>query len=416
MMKKILMIDDNKMLITLLAKKISNSLGFAVDTAFSFADARALLDEGNEYFVCFAELNLADSPNGEILDFLLQKSLRVAVLTANNDKALKEACLKKDILAYLYKESDSCLEQMRALMTLLDKHQNEKIILAMSKLPERNELKKALRLRLFNVLACAHGEEALNYLNDNDDTKLIICDAQMPVIDGATLINEVKERYPKADIGFIILGEKDESVEAEFLNENVGEFITKPFGKELFNARLDKYLKARDTLGLLKIFVDLDPQTGAKKANAFKNEVEDYLRDIEKTDEEFTFGVVQIDDLQGINDEYGANVSQMMMKSAANEAIKAIMGKDIVGLIGTDKLGILLKDTKSEWGGKIFANIRAQIKNKSVFVSLDELYFSVCIGLTYGKAGANFNELLNKADNALKIAQGNGKDRVEVCF
>ena len=415
-MKKILMIDDNKMLITLLAKKISNSLGFAVDTAFSFGEAKARLSEDSDYFMCFTELNLADAPNGEILDFLLQKSLRVVVLTANNDKVLKESCLKKDILTYLYKESDSCLEQITTLLSLIDKHQNEKVILAMSKLPERNELKKVLRLRLFDVLACAHGEEALNYLSDNEDTRLIICDSQMPAIDANGLIAEVKERYPKNDIDFIILGEKDESVEAEFINESVGEFITKPFGKELFNARLNKYLKVRDTLGLLKNFADIDLQTGAKKTNALRNEIEDYLRDIEKTDEEFALGVLQIDDLQGINDEYGANVSQMMMKSAAQEALKGTMGRDIVGLLGADKLCILLKNTRKEFAVKIFANLRAQIKSKSVFVSLDELYFSVCVGVACGKAGVSLNELLDKANNALVLAQNAGKDRTEVCF
>lgn len=416
MMKKILIIDDDKMLMALLAKKISHTLGFAVNTARSFAEAQALLGENDEYLMCFTEFSLNDAPNGEVLDFLLQKSLRVAVLTANNDKTLKENCLKKDILAYIYKESDSCLEQMITLVRLLDEHQNDKLILAMSKLSERNELKKILRLRGFDVLACAHGEEALNYLSDNEDTKFIICDAKMPVIDAKGLMAEVKERYPKADIAFVILGEKDESAEAEFLNENVGEFITKPFGKELFNARLDKYLKTRDTLGLLKIFADIDLQTGAKNTNALKNEFDDYMREIRNSNEEFAFGVLEIDDLQGIVEEYGTNVSQAMMKSAAQEALKATMGKDIVGLLNTERLCIILKGRNSEVAMKTFANLSAQIKSKSVLVSLDELYFSVCIGVSFGKGANSFNELLNKAEKALTIAQGNGKDRVEVCF
>ena len=415
-MKRILIVDDNKMLITLLAKKISNSLGFVVNTAFSFSEARALLDEDDKYLICFTESSLKDAPNGEILDFLLEKALRVAVLTANNDKMFKQQCFQKDILAYLYKEHDTCVEQMISLIQLLDTHQNEKIILAMSKLPERNELKKALRLRLFNVLACAHGEEALNYLSDNEDTKLIICDAKMPVIDAKSLMTEVKQRYPRADIAFIILGEKDDELEAEFLNDNAAEFITKPFSKELFHARVNKYLKALDTLKLLKVFTDLDPQTGAKNAHALKNEVDDYLRDIKNTDEEFAFAFLEIDDLQSINEEYGSNVTQMMIKTAATEVLKETMGKDIVGHLSFERLCIVLKNRSNEVAMRIFSTIRTHIKEKAVLVSLDELYFSVCIGITFGKATDSFSELVAKASDALAIAQGNGKDRVEVCF
>lgn len=415
-MKKILIVDNDKMLITLLAKKISNSLGFAVDTASSFADAKILLDEGNEYLLCFVELKLNDALNGEILDFLLEKSLRVVVLTANNDAKIKEECLQKDILAYLYKENDSCVEQMIGLIKRLNEHQGEKVILAMSKIAERNELKKALRLRLFNVLSCAHGEEALNYLSDNEDTRLIICDAKMPVIDAKDLMAEVKERYPRANIDFIILGEKDESLEAEFLNENVGEFITKPFGKELFNARIDKFLKTIDTVKLVDLFKDLEPQTGAKNTLALKNEFEDYTRDIVGTAEEFAFAFLEIDDLQGINEEYGSFVVQAMMKVAAQEALKATMGKDIIGHLSVDRLCIVLKNTNNEAAIKTLSTIRKHIKEKSVLISLDELYFSVCIGVSFGKAGNSFNELSAKASKALVMAQNGGKDRVEVCF
>lgn len=414
-MKKILILDDDKMLITLLAKKISNSLGFGVDTAFSLDEARALLSEGNEYLICFAEPNLAPN-SSEILDFLLAQSLRLAVLTANNDKKLKEQCLQKDILAYLYKESSFCVEQMLHLIKMLDEHQNEKVILAMSKINERNELKKALNLRLFNVLVCAHGEEALNYLADNEDVRLIICDAKMPVIDAAGLIAEVKEQYPRSDIDFIILGEKDEGLEAEFLNENVSEFITKPFGKELFNARLDKYLKTKDSFKMLELFKDLEPQTGAKNSYGLKNEFEDYLRDNAQMNEEFAFAFLEIDDVQGIKEEYGSKVSQMMMKVATQEALKATMGKDIVGHLNPQRLCIVLKDTSNEAAIKVLSTIRKNIREKSVLVSLDELYFSVCIGVSFGRGAVSFNELSTKASKALVLAQNGGKDRVEVCF
>lgn len=411
-MKKILIIDGDAMLMKLLAKKISSSLGFEVDT---LASVPTQAFESDEYLLCFVEPNLAGT-NGEILDSLISQKLCVVALSANGDKAFKAECLKKDILAFLHKENPLCVEQMLALIKNLSEHQNEKVILAMSKLSERNELKKVLNLRGFKVLGAAHGEEALNYLSDNADTRLIICDAVMPVIDAKSLLDEVKEQYPKSKIDFIVLGDKDNEAEAEFLDLNVGEFITKPINKELFNARLDKFFKIKNEQKLTQIFADLEPKTGAKNNLALKNDFDDYLQDIAKSGEEFALGIIEIDDLQGFKDEYGGGVADELIKSVAKTVLDECLGKDIVGHIGFEKLCVVLKNRSQESAIKIFSTIREHIKASGVLISLDELYFSVCIGVSFGKSGSSFNELVKKAENALKLAHTNGKDRVELCF
>lgn len=62
MNKKILLIDDNKMLGKLLAKKIQTTLNHEVDIVFSLAEVKALPND--EYFLTFADLCLPDAPNG----------------------------------------------------------------------------------------------------------------------------------------------------------------------------------------------------------------------------------------------------------------------------------------------------------------------------------------------------------------
>lgn len=412
-MKKILIVDNDEMLMKLLAKKISKSLGFEVDTTSSAADIRALASD--DYLLCFAEWNFT-SQNGDLLDFLLSQNFRVVLVSANNDKNFKQECLKKDILAFLHKENALCVEQMLLLIKNVSAHQNEKLILAMSKLNERNELKKMLNLWGFKVLAAAHGEEALSYLADNVDTKLIVCDAKMPVIDAFALMSEVRENYAESNIDFIVLNEKDESVEAEFLNANASEVLTKPFGKELFNARLEKFFKAKEQQKLVEIFADFEPKTGAKTTLALKNDFDDYLREIKNLGEEFAFALVEIDDLQAYKDEYGVSVSDELIKSVVKAARDECLGKDIVGHISFERICIVLKSRSQELAMRVLNTICENIKARSVLVSLDEVFFSVCMGVSFGKSQNSFNELNKKAENALKIAQTSGKDRIELCL
>ncbi|BEK37292.1 bile resistance response regulator CbrR [Campylobacter coli] len=413
MNKKILLIDDNKMLGKLLAKKIQTTLNCEVDIVFSLAETKALPDD--EYFLTFADLCLPDAPNGEVVDYVLTKNWPVIVLTASNDKATKDKFMDKDILDYIFKESDTCIDQIIDSIVKLERYAKTKVILALSKLPERNEIKKILTQRKFNVLAAAHGEEAMSYLNDNNDVKLIIADANMPVISGSELLSEVRTRFGDHDLGVIILGDKDDALESSLLINGANEYLIKPLNKESFNCRLDRCLNYMANMQFLSIYNNLDPISGVKNSNALLNCVEDYLNEISGKEEEFAFAFLDIDNLRNLNEEYGHEVGDKIVKICADEASSEVKGRDIVGRYSPEKICIVLKNVSQERAIKILSRIRVNIKKAGILVNLDEVFFTASIGVVFAKSGDQFETLINKASEALSQAKANGKDRVEVC-
>ena len=412
MSRKILVIDDNKMLSKLLAKKITNSLDFEVDVAFSFEETRALV-ENNDYFLSFIDLCLPDAPDGEVVDYMVGKNCPSIVLTASNDIATKEKFMDKDILGYIFKESDSCIDEIIQSITNLSHYEKTKVILAMSKLPERNVIKKYLSQRLFNVLAAAHGEEALNYLNDNSDVKLIICDAKMPVVDSLELLREVRTKYTKSELGVIVLGEKDDILEANLLKEDVNEYLIKPINKEVFNHRLDRCLMDMNNLAFLHSYSDVDYVSGVKNSSALINDIENYLSEGKQEDIAFMF--LDIDNLKSLNQDYGYAIGDDVIRICAQEIKNEIKGKDIVGRYSPEKFCVLLKNTSNEVAIKIFSQIRVNIKKTAVIVNLDELFFTASLGVVFAKSNASLQDLVKKAEEALSTAKSNGGDRVEVC-
>lgn len=413
MNKKILLIDDNKMLGKLLAKKIQTTLNCEVDIVFSLAETKALPDD--EYFLTFADLCLPDAPNGEVVDYVLTKNWPVIVLTASNDKATKDKFMDKDILDYIFKESDTCIDQIIDSIVKLERYAKTKVILALSKLPERNEIKKILTQRKFNVLAAAHGEEAMSYLNDNNDVKLIVADANMPVISGSELLSEVRTRFGDHDLGVIILGDKDDALESSLLINGANEYLIKPLNKESFNCRLDRCLNYMANMQFLSIYNNLDPISGVKNSNALLNCVEDYLNEISGKEEEFAFAFLDIDNLRNLNEEYGHEVGDKIVKICADEASNEVKGRDIVGRYSPEKICIVLKNVSQERAIKILSRIRVNIKKAGILVNLDEVFFTASIGVVFAKSGDQFETLINKASEALSQAKANGKDRVEVC-
>ncbi|EOA4382475.1 diguanylate cyclase [Campylobacter upsaliensis] len=412
MMRKILLIDDNKMLSKLLAKKIQNTLNYEVDIAHTMAEAIAMLN--NEYFLSFVDLCLPDAMNGEIVDVVADK-IPTIVLTASNDTNKREEFMHKNILDYIFKESDTCVDQILDAISTLSYYAKTKVILAMAKLPERNEIKKFLSQRLFKVLAAAHGEEALLYLEDNDDTKLIIADAKMPVVSGEELLAEIRTKYNDDDLGVILLGEKDDVAEARVLKNGANDYLIKPLLKELFNCRLDRVLNYMQDKKFIKTYNNLDHTSGLKDHYTFRSEVEDYLNDIVGGEQEFAFAFLDIDELKSINDEYGFEIGDSIIKICADEMIAETKGRDILGRYSAEKFGILLKNISQERALKILSRIRVNIKNAGILINLDELFFTASLGVVFANSGAKLDDLVEKATKALSAAKNNGKDRIEVC-
>ncbi|EOX1264408.1 diguanylate cyclase [Campylobacter upsaliensis] len=412
MMRKILLIDDNKMLGKLLAKKIQNTFNYEVDIAHTMAEAIAMLN--NEYFLSFVDLCLPDAMNGEIVDVVADK-IPAIVLTASNDTNKREEFMHKNILDYIFKESDTCIDQILDAISTLSYYAKTKVILAMAKLPERNEIKKFLSQRLFKVLVAAHGEEALLYLEDNDDTKLIIADAKMPVVSGEELLAEIRTKYNDDDLGVVLLGEKDDVAEARVLKNGANDYLIKPLLKELFNCRLDRVLNYMQDKKFIKTYNNLDHTSGLKDHYTFRSEVEDYLNDIANEEQEFAFAFLDIDELKSINDEYGFEIGDSIIKICANEMIAETKGRDILGRYSAEKFGILLKNISQERALKILSRIRVNIKNTGILINLDELFFTASLGVVFANSGAKLDDLVEKATKALSAAKDNGRDRIEVC-
>ncbi|WP_139452117.1 diguanylate cyclase [Campylobacter armoricus] len=414
MEEKILIIDDNKMLTKLLAKKVENTLGLKVDVAFDMNSAKELVK--NDYFMTFVDLCLPDAPNGEVVDVVLEKNIPAIVLTGSSDGQTRKKFMEKDIIGYIQKDSESCIDEMINSIRMLQKNNKTKIVLAIANVTLRAEMKKNLNNQLFNVLAAAHGEEALNYLGDNPDTRLIICDATMPVINGEDLLAEVRSKYSKIELGVIMVGDKDDALEARAFRKGVNDYVIRPFQKESLNCRVNNCLDYMQKCVLLNEYsLDKDLLTGLDDYSVFEKKFLDYLEDIQEN-EEMALALIDIDNLAMINYEISYDCGDGVIKHTAKKIKDQIRGMDLATKIEDGKFYVVLKNTSNKEALKVFSNIRVNIAKESVLVVLDEIDYSVSIGVVFGNKGDQIQDLLNKAQKALDLAKANGRNRVEVCF
>jgi len=96
----------------------------------------------------------------------------------------------------------------------------------------RTVVKMRLEIEGYNVNTASDGKECLKAVAEGKPD-LILLDMTMPVMDGYTALNKLKEQPESADIPVIIFSIKEKmKMEGLFMGDNVACYIEKPFETE----------------------------------------------------------------------------------------------------------------------------------------------------------------------------------------
>ena len=248
---RILIVEDNKTLAKLISKKISDAMNLYVDVAYTLQEAKLFLQKYN-YFTTLLDINLPDAPNGEVVDYALQKNQHVIVLSGNIDKKFRAEMLKKNIIGYVNKSGVEDINYIIQEIKKLQRNMAITILVVDDSLIIRKKIQKFLENMYYKVIAVAHGEEALSMLQTHDDISLVITDYKMPIMDGIELTKEIRKMYSKNILSIIALSSsEDNTTIALFLKLGANDYIKKPFSKEEFSCRINNTVESLEYIKLL---------------------------------------------------------------------------------------------------------------------------------------------------------------------
>jgi len=412
---KILIVEDNKALARLIAKKMEDKVEMEIDVAYTMAEAQAFLSDPKEYFIALLDLNLPDAPNGEIVDYVISKGLPSIVLTGSMDDATRESFIHKDIVDYVYKGNMDDINYIFKIINRLSKNRQYKVMVAEDSAPFRNNLKKILTSLQFQVFTAAHGEEAMSYFADNPDMKLVVCDYRMPVKDGLEVLKEIRAAGDKNQIGVLMMTSPSENVNgAIFLKNGANDFIAKPFVKEELICRVNNLIEAMENINQIADFANKDFLTGVYNRRYFYDDMNEYVAYAEERAEPYAVAMLDIDHFKQINDTYGHDGGDRALKTLAKKLIDETKKGDLVARFGGEEFCIVLKNVSNEEAVKFFVNLRASIANCKVRLKKEQIKFTVSIGVAFSRSDYRLDELLELADEALYRAKENGRNRVEI--
>ena len=136
---------------------------------------------------------------------------------------------------------------------------------------------------------------------------------------------------------------------------------------------------------------------------------------VKRTHEHFGLMYIDLDKFKPVNDTYGHEAGDALLKQAANRMQSCVRESDTVARIGGDEFVVLLASLKyDEDAQEIGEKIRHAL-NLPFPIAGNTLHISSSIGVAiYPAHGDNEKDLIKNADLAMYYAKENGRNNVTI--
>ncbi len=407
---KLLILEDSIALAKILSIKIAKELDMEIFIANSLDEAKELVEK-HHFSIATLDLYLADAQEDEIVDYFLEKSIPSIVMTGSRDTSLQEHISKKDIIDYVLKDRAESIDYMIDHIKRVLKNQSYTVLIADDSALYRAQIKKILSTQLLNTITVRDGQEALEALRHNKDISLLVTDYNMPIVNGLDLAITIRKQYKKDQ--FPIIGiSSDDITSITFLKHGVNDFIRKPFFKEELSTRVNNTLDAMENIEKLNTFANTDFLTQVANRKAFYHDMFDYYRKSKHDDIPFALAMIDIDLFKQVNDTYGHDIGDDVIKLLANTIKENIKGRDIVARFGGEEFCVVLKDITPDPALMFFESLKEKVASLRININeKEQISFTISIGVATHYHDS-LEEMIQQSDQLLYEAKRSGRNKV----
>jgi diguanylate cyclase (GGDEF)-like protein len=156
-----------------------------------------------------------------------------------------------------------------------------------------------------------------------------------------------------------------------------------------------------------------DSLTGINNRRFFMQLISDEVERTRRYGHPLSLLALDIDNLKEINDMYGHEVGDELLRSFSNHCKSNLRPSDKLARLGGDEFAALLIQTDENTAQIIAERLRGTVEGMEIQINNHKIKTSVSIGLVTATDDIlTVEELLNKADEALYQAKNRGRNQV----
>lgn len=252
---------------------------------------------------------------------------------------------------------------------------------------------------------------------------LVLCDVEMPRLDGFRFLSMVRAREELRDVPVILLTGKDDIDSKVWgLERGASDYITKPFDASELIARVKIHLKMKHLQDELRRANELlqeisftDHLTGLYNRRYLMEILEREFTRTRRTGGSLAFLILDIDFFKEINDKYGHQEGDTVLARAATVFRDQLRGYDTPVRFGGDEFVAVLPAASYHDAMIVAERIRRALQGVAFAGKLEKVQLSASLGVAVFPAEgiASVEDLIREADSALYRAKSKGRNCAE---
>jgi diguanylate cyclase (GGDEF)-like protein len=261
----------------------------------------------------------------------------------------------------------------------------------------------------------ADGLEALQILGQATDMDLVLCDVQMPGLDGFQVVDKVRAEARLRDLPIIILtAEASMEHKVQGLTIGASDYVVKPFDPQELLARVRVQLKVKALQDELRQLSITDPLTGVYNRRYFLAELARELGRSRQLGLQMGFAILDIDHFKLVNDEHDHLVGDHTLVEFAQLLRAHTRPVDLVGRYGGEEFVILFPHTDKAETRRVLEALRQTVAEHAFPHLTRPLTVSIGMCSYPNDEVDTVDDLIRQADRALFKAKGEGRNRIIV--
>ncbi|MGB5397472.1 MAG: GGDEF domain-containing protein, partial [Gammaproteobacteria bacterium] len=154
-----------------------------------------------------------------------------------------------------------------------------------------------------------------------------------------------------------------------------------------------------------------DPLTGLPNRLAYNERISAEVYRWTRTQSPLSIAVWDIDKFKSINDSYGHDAGDRVLKLFAQIISSRIRKVDLFARIGGEEFVLLMPDTSREAALDLNNRLRANLENSGFHYKGSACPITASVGIASFDEGDTADSVMNQADKALYESKNNGRNR-----
>ncbi len=159
---------------------------------------------------------------------------------------------------------------------------------------------------------------------------------------------------------------------------------------------------------ILEYNTNHDQLTGLYNRRYFYSAIET----IKRSTKEFSLAMVDLDNFKKINDTYGHEVGDAVLKDLSEILMNSMSENDIAVRWGGEEFILFMPGTDMNSAEKMLEKMLESIREHQVNFAGKSINFTATIGLASGNDLQKYEQVINTADQMLYYGKNNGKNRI----